>query len=92
MTKRDGHRRNAHVLARGGDALQKFEVVVRLDATLINPLTQHVERRQVAGVGRVQNRYHHLEKGRYSVSTAEEAKQFQMFSEGLLTTFELWSR
>ncbi len=71
------HRSNSHVLARGGNALQEFEVVVRLDAALFDPLAQHVERRQVAGVGRVQNRYHHLGEGRHSVPTDEEAGQCQ---------------
>lgn len=53
---------HAHVLARGRDALEKLEVVVCLHAPLLDPLAQDVERRQVARVGGVQDRHHHLAK------------------------------
>ena len=53
---------HAHVLAGGGDAFEKLEVVVGLHAPLLDPLAQHVERCQVARVGRIQDRHHHLAK------------------------------
>lgn len=51
---------HAHVLAGCGDALEKLEIVVGLHAPLLDPLAQHVERRQVARVRRVQDGHHHL--------------------------------
>lgn len=45
-----GSKTRAYVLAGARDALEKLEVVVRLDAPLFDPLAQHVERCQVARV------------------------------------------